>query len=985
MSELEKGKPMHKISLLERLWRVVIAGSLLAGAGSAFAFSPMNRTATIAGAAPVVANPPVPVSTSVFQARKAAASKRPDLKVSWDSQRGVPSLIEGVDLLQETPPTPKGTGIGVASAPDFEGKATRVMAKLAGLYGLHDAASEFTSRPVQVSETGYQHVRLDQQYQGLPVFGGQVVVHFNRQGLACMVNGQYRPLGKVDTTPVLTGDQAVSMVTADQAAMGKPVGVAVAPFLTVFARDAVPVLTYQVTITYDNRKGEVGRWRYWVNAKTGEIVLRYNDVPSISAPVGGAAAVVQGNRLAGEGGNVTNVTGWLSGGLYYLWNTTDAWHLFNAGGGVHSTDPDALTYAYRSTADWGVSDPGEISLGAAFEAVQRYYRTVNGWNSFDGRGAMARANIHYGSDFVNAYWNGTDFTFGDGDGFTADSLTVLDVSGHEFTHAVTEHTAGLIYDYVDSGALNESFSDIFGALIEFASQPDGRAAYPNRIPGYSDWLCGEDCWLESTALRDMRNPSSMLTVTYPQPSKYKGRYWSRYGEMHQNDGVQNFFFYLLCEGGRGTNEGIAYFVPGIGIPAGGKLAYLALTSYIGPNTDYPAARDAWVAAAKETDIAGVTTNAELSAILAWAAVGIGSPEYVVPSGYYAASGPPTTGPYVPTNKTYTLLNNGDTNLLWTIIDEGAAWLNISASSVDVPAGAIGEVTLSVNQAIASTLDPGTYLDVVSFTNSTGIGNTTRRAILRIGNNYALTSVAFDWIDPVAGLHTLVDVSSGVSPAYVLPFPVSLYDISYSNCYVSPFGIMGFVANGLDTPQNIDLPSSDPPTATLCPLWDAIDGHRTPAKMYYKVLGVAPDRKIVVTWDSAPHNSDLTAKFTVQTIIKEASGGNPNNDIIFQYKDVAEQNDIYGSGQSATIGIEDEYGALCKKYSFNGELWLANQTALKFTQAPELDIQPPVGTIRALGGSGQSTVFEVKFSESVTGFEASDVSMTSTIPLSLIHI
>ena len=90
---------------------------------------------------------------------------------------------------------------------------------------------------------------------------------------------------------------------------------------------------------------------------------------------------------------------------------------------------------------------------------------------------------------------------GDGDGATANELAVLDVCGHEYQHAVTEHTAGLIYAYADSGALNESFSDIFGCLIEFYSQADGRSAYPGKTPGRSDWLMGEDCWLASVALR----------------------------------------------------------------------------------------------------------------------------------------------------------------------------------------------------------------------------------------------------------------------------------------------------------------------------------------------------------------------------------------------------------------------------------------------------------------------------------------------------
>ena len=944
---------MLRFSHLARLWLAVVL-SLMTGAG-AFAVMPMRQTilATGVGQVGMSSNK---VSSTVLQARRVAAATRPDLSVTWDNERGIPSLVEGYDLLQEAPVISKGQGMTVAAAPDYQQRAVKVMGSLAGLYGIQDASQEFSPRPAVSSGAGYQHVRLNQTYQGLPVFGGQVIVHFDTKGAARTVNGQYRAVGKVNTTPVLTAAQAQRIAFSDQTFLRNPEGTVDGPRLVIYARDTVPILAYQLVVSYSNGNNQ-GRWRYWINAMTGDILLRYNDIPS-AAPGAGAPAVITGNLLTQEGGASVSINGFKETvGNYYLYSYVDTWYLYNWA---------ISDFVYRNTAAWGSVDRTVISGGYNCAQVENYYRLIQGRNSIDDAGMMLRANIHR-TGMVNAYWDGSSINLFD------ELPCALDVVGHEVTHGVDQYSADLIYAD-ESGALNESMSDIFGTLVEFYTQPDGRASYPGSVPGTADWLMGEDTAPEVGVIRDMRNPAAQ-----GQPSKYKGTHWDPYGEVHQNDGVQNFFFYLLCEGGSGVNDGISYYVPGIGIPAGGKLAYLTLTQYMTPSTDYTMARDDWIAAARETDAEGITTGAVTSVMLAWAAVGIGSAVFVLPESNYAAAGPPTNGPYVPTNKVYSLLNPGSSNITWTVFGTGQPWLDISASSVLVSTGSQGSVTLSINQAVASSMEPGAYLDVVTFTNETGIGNTTRRAVLRIGNNYTITSVDYDWIDPVAGLHTPVVAATGVSAPFALPFPVSLYDIVYFNIYISAHGLVGFVPDGLDSANNSDLPDVAAPNGMICPLWDALDGRLPPGRMYYKVLGTAPNRKIVVTWMRAPHASDQSAAFSFQAIIPEAPVDNANNDIIFQYQDVAEKNATYGSGQSATIGIEDEYSALSRKYSFNGEKWLANQTALKFTQMPTPDAQVPVGAIRAAGGVGQTATFEVKFNESVTGFNTNDVVMTSTIP------
>jgi Zn-dependent metalloprotease len=181
------------------------------------------------------------------------------------------------------------------------------------------------------------------------------------------------------------------------------------------------------------------------------------------------------------------------------------------------------------------------------------------------------------------------------------------------------------------------------------------ASSPAAPPGTADWLMGEDCWLSSTALRDMRNPRNTATVgpDNEQPSRYKGEYWYTApwdnGGVHKNSGVQNFFFYLLCEGGSGTNDGIAYSVTGIGIANAEQVAYRALTAYCTPGTDYKAARIAWLSAAEDLNHAWVD-----SVSAAWNACGV-SPVTVTPDGIATFAGS-EGGPFSPAARVFTVVN-----------------------------------------------------------------------------------------------------------------------------------------------------------------------------------------------------------------------------------------------------------------------------------------------------------------------------------------
>ncbi len=255
------------------------------------------------------------------------------------------------------------------------------------------------------------------------------------------------------------------------------------------------------------------------------------------------------------------------------------------------------------------------AVGAHWGATQSYQYFLDTFsrNSYDDAGATVLTIAHYGSNLVNAYWDGTRMIFGDGNGTSWSALTSLDIIAHEFTHAVTENngTGGLVY-LDESGALNESFSDIFGAVVEQLYHPDG-----------GNWLIGEDFDLANqVGFRNMADPN-----TAGHPKTYLGLHWfdgaGDNGGVHSNSGVQNYWFYLLTAGGSGTNEfGLAYDILPIGLQKAAAISYYNLTHYMTPNATYEDAMNGSINAAQilyPNDMAVQTAVAD-----AWCAVGLGN-------------------------------------------------------------------------------------------------------------------------------------------------------------------------------------------------------------------------------------------------------------------------------------------------------------------------------------------------------------------------
>ncbi len=262
-----------------------------------------------------------------------------------------------------------------------------------------------------------------------------------------------------------------------------------------------------------------------------------------------------------------------------------------------------------------MSQDNHVGVGIhwASEQTYDYFQKTFGRNSYDDDGGalIAYANWKESNDQNNAFWAGSYAGYGSGDGEVYSSWGAIDVVGHEISHGLTDHSARLVYQG-ESGALNESFSDIFGAAVEFYAE--------GRDKG--DWLTGEDVFNEIGALRSLKNPKARS-----DPDTYLGEYWyntintNDNGGVHTNSGVQNHWYYLLTEGGSGENDdGVSFQVTGIGLDDASAIAYRNLTNYLLPDSRYMDAATYSIQAAK--DLFGDNSQQAQSAGAAWEAVGI---------------------------------------------------------------------------------------------------------------------------------------------------------------------------------------------------------------------------------------------------------------------------------------------------------------------------------------------------------------------------
>lgn len=412
------------------------------------------------------------------------------------------------------------------------------------LFHMSNPGSELTLERQNVDSLGMTHLHMAQVYQGVPVFASDMAVHFTPDGKIAAINGRYVPGVSLSTAPDLTVDQAVAAAQSDFGGKATPSSIEPTQ-LMILAQDRQAMLAWKVTLVNDNPPA---RMVYFVDAHTGAIDAKYSALEGAR------------NRMTYTAGNGTSLPGTL---------------LISEGGS--STDT--------------VAQATHNNTGATYD----YYWTTFGRDSFNNAGATLTSSVHFGSGYNNAYWNGYQMVYGDGDGYVFSPLGMgLDVVAHELTHAVTQYSANLVYSY-QSGALNESYSDVFGEMVE------------NYAHGSNDWLMGEDVYtptIPGDALRSLSNPPQ-----YGQPdnmSKYVAT-TSDNGGVHTNSGIPNKAAYNIASA--------------IGTAKMQQIYYRTLTLYLTSSAQFTDARDASVQAA--TDLYGASSPEVAAVQNGFAAVGIG--------------------------------------------------------------------------------------------------------------------------------------------------------------------------------------------------------------------------------------------------------------------------------------------------------------------------------------------------------------------------
>ncbi|MCB9233452.1 MAG: M4 family metallopeptidase [Bacteroidia bacterium] len=466
---------------------------------------------------------------------------------------------------------------------------------------------------------GLVHHRFQQKVNGYPVLGGVYIAHV-RDGKIVSVNGDhFTPAGAL--SPVLAESAALNLALAKvNGALYKWEVPGEEAYIKTLKKDANATWFPHGELEFAPVGGKKRNdfrlcWKFdiyaieplyraevYVDASTGEVIFENNLIHTSD---------VQAIAVTKYSDTVRIITDSLGPG--------NGFRLYESGrgGGIHTrnmqngtqqsnyaefTDPDNFWNNFNANLD-EVAGDGHYALELTYD----YYIAHHNRNSFDNQGSPLIANLHYDNNYQNAFWDGNSAQFGDGGGLP---FGTVDITGHEVSHGVVGTTAGLVYQD-EPGALNESFADIFGNSIEHFGKP-----------AVANWRVGEDMTSNHKGLRNMANPQE-----FSNPDTYFGTSWSTgtfdNGGVHNNSGVQNFWYYLLVEGGSGTNDNNhAYSVQGLGWDTASAIAYRGLNVYLTNFSDYADARFYSIQAAN--DLYGNCGFAMEQTMNAWHAVGVGS-------------------------------------------------------------------------------------------------------------------------------------------------------------------------------------------------------------------------------------------------------------------------------------------------------------------------------------------------------------------------
>ncbi len=516
--------------------------------------------------------------------------------------------------------------------------------------GITGDDSSFNVTKVFVDELNMGHTRVRQTVNEIPVWGGEAIVHIKQDGSLSTITDNLLDRVSVNTQPNFSKKDALNIALK---MYGGSANLTEKPTIDtwIFRAKDRDHLTYRVQMHREDGSKDTAMPVIFVDAQTGENVFQYDNLQTAT---GTGSSLYSGT---------VSIETYFNGSTYYMENTTRRFGTFD------SRNSTSSVYRFSDTDNNWNSSTQRAAVDAHYGAQKTldYYQNVHGRNGIDGSGGPAyytsadgstgliSSKVHYSSNYNNAFWNGSYMTYGDGDGSNFTPLVTLDICGHEMTHGVTERTANLTYSG-ESGALNESMSDVFGAMVE---------RYANGGTINSDiWKIGEDAYTPSNgtsdALRYMDNPHLAGNSGYTSnddPDHYSERYTGSAdnGGVHINSGIANHAFYLATQGGTHHLSGVT--VSGMGADAAERIWYRALTVYMTSSTNFSGARTATLNAA--SSLYGSSSSQYATTANAWCAVGVGICVSSTPAPTPTATTTPTATPTAtPTPGGGELLING---------------------------------------------------------------------------------------------------------------------------------------------------------------------------------------------------------------------------------------------------------------------------------------------------------------------------------------
>jgi len=415
--------------------------------------------------------------------------------------------------------------------------------------------------------TGMSHIRYDQFYQGIPVFGGQVVYHI-RNGVVESINGEYYRVSGVQGTPSLSREDAVALYQAHVAEPNVQ-ELKEETRLIIFPREeGVFSLAYQITLFKEDYFSMTG----FIDAHSGEVLFEYSNIHFDEGVIG------LGINYHGASMKLAVTRG--TDGYYYLYDEKRIrpFNLYTVDYRTRYIPGDADNY-------WDF-DGALVSIHALVGFVYDFYYKFFGRKGIDGNNLDTVVFVHNTKYKDNAFWNGETLNFCDPGKKNQQNGAALDVVAHEYTHGVTDYSSDLVYAF-EPGALNESFSDIMGTTAEFYWYPVGQGLY------MADWYIGEDAtpYYNTFGCRNLADPNSNSQLgdpRYPDPCHLAQQYYVPFefdnGGVHLNATIYAHAFYLLANGGRNRVSGIK--VNGIGIDKASNIFYQAWVYYLTKTSDF---------------------------------------------------------------------------------------------------------------------------------------------------------------------------------------------------------------------------------------------------------------------------------------------------------------------------------------------------------------------------------------------------------------